>query len=197
MAEKGYQLIVLDNLAALDLQQNDFNKNDQQTRFITDIKDFAKKNNLHVMVVCHPRKELQFLRKESISGTADLTNLADNVLIIHRVGKDFEKRAAEFFGQAKASEYTGYDCVMEVAKNRAFGVVDYLVGMYYEPESRRLKNDFAESRVYGWQEQPVQAAMQMPPQEPVTTNDNDSNNWWDEPIAPLQPTGEEPPFYSN
>ena len=34
--------------------------------------------------------------------------------------------------------------VLEVAKNREHGVVDLLVGMYFEVESRRLKNDVAD-----------------------------------------------------
>lgn len=196
VVENGVQLIVLDNLAALDLEQNDFNKNDQQTRFITDVKDLCKQKNIHAIVVCHPRKEIGFLRKESISGTADLTNLADNVLIIHRVGKDFEKRASEFFGQAKASEYTNFDCVMEVAKNRAFGVVDYLCGMYYENESRRLKNDIAENRIYGWQDTPVQSTMELKPQplQYTSIEEEETRNWWDEPIEPLYTTDQETPF---
>lgn len=184
VVESGVQLLVLDNLAALDLQQTDYNKLEQQTRFITEVKEMAKQKNIHVIVVCHPRKEMQFLRKESISGTADLTNLADNVLIIHRVGKDFEKRASEFFGSDKVSELTDYSCVMEVAKNRAFGVVDFLVGMHYEPESRRLKNDIAENRIYGWQEQPTQMQLQPMPYEPLVRQES---NWWDEPIEPLDP----------
>lgn len=190
--DRGYKLLVLDNLAALDLQQNDWNKLDQQTKFITDIKEFAKKSNIHVIVVCHPRKEMTFLRKESISGTADLTNLADNVFIIHRVGKDFQERAGLFLGQDKIQGYLGYDCVMEVAKNRAFGVVDYLVGMYYEAETRRLKNEIAENRIYGWQEQPKQGEIILPPNpyEPL----NIQREEWDMPFERLDIPDEQMPF---
>ena len=39
-----------------------------------------------------------------------------------------------------------------MCKNRSYGIKDFLVGMYYEKESRRLKNDIAEHIVYGWQE---------------------------------------------
>lgn len=152
VVDKGCQLIILDNLAALDINSDEISKNEQQTKFITDIKEFAKKRNVHVIVVCHPRKEMQFLRKESISGTADLTNLADNVLILHRVGKDFQDRAGIFFGADKVEKYMDYSCVIEVAKNRAFGVVDFLCGMYYEQESRRLKNEVAENYNYGWED---------------------------------------------
>lgn len=36
------------------------------------------------------------------------------------------------------------------------GVVDFLVGMYFEPETRRFKNYQAECLHYGWEEQPSQ-----------------------------------------
>ena len=35
------------------------------------------------------------------------------------------------------------------------GVVDFLVGMYFEPETRRFKNYQAETIHYGWEEQPA------------------------------------------
>lgn len=156
---EGVQLIVLDNLAALCIDGYDSGTYANQTKFILDIKDYAKQKNIHVILVAHPRKQNDFLRKESISGTADLTNIADNVFLIHRVGNDFEKRAGEFFGCDKVTQYMTYSNVLEVAKNRQMGIVDHLVGMYYELESRRLKNTIAEHVVYGWQEQPEQAQM--------------------------------------
>ena len=150
---EGVQLIVLDNLAALSIQSYDSGTYANQTKFILDVKDYAKQKNIHVILVAHPRKQNDFLRKESISGTADLTNIADNVFLIHRVGQDFQKRAGEFLGEGKVQEYLGFSNVLEVAKNRQMGVVDLLVGMYYEMESRRLKNSIAEHIVYGWQEE--------------------------------------------
>ena len=94
------KMVMIDNLMALNLDSYDGEKNDRQSRFINDLKTYAKKANIHVILVCHPRKEqsFQLLRKESIAGTADLTNLCDNLLISHRVGNDFEKRAKDFFG---------------------------------------------------------------------------------------------------
>jgi hypothetical protein len=150
--QKGVHLILIDNLAALNISDYDGEKYTKQTKFIIELKEYAKQKNIHVILVAHPRKQNDFLRKESISGTADLTNIADNVFLLHRVGKDFETRAGEFFGKEKAAEYLQYGNVVEVAKNRQFGVVDHLVGMYYELESRRLKNHIAEHIVYGWQE---------------------------------------------
>lgn len=164
---EGVQLIVLDNLAALSISSYDSGTYANQTKFILDVKDYAKQKNIHVILVAHPRKQNDFLRKESISGTADLTNIADNVFLIHRVGQDFQKRAGEFLGEAKVQEYLGFSNVLEVAKNRQMGVVDLLVGMYYEMESRRLKNSIAEHIVYGWQEEPN--VYEQPQGEPQST----------------------------
>lgn len=170
--KEGVQLIVLDNLAALCIDGYESGTYANQTKFILDVKDYAKQKNIHVILVAHPRKQNDFLRKESISGTADLTNIADNVFLIHRVGQDFQKRAGDFFGEGKVQEYLGFSNVLEVAKNRQMGVVDHLVGMYYEMESRRLKNSIAEHIVYGWQdetnvyEQPKDEVQQTMPFNP-------------------------------
>lgn len=166
--KEGVQLIVLDNLMALQIDNYEGDKYTQQTKFINDLKEYAKAKNVHVLLVCHPRKEGIFLRKESISGTADLTNLADSVFIIHRIGKDFEQRAGEFFGKDKVTPYLKYNSVIEVCKNRSMGVIDLLVGMYYEVESRRLKNEISENIVYGWQEQPAQLTFEPTPESDVS-----------------------------
>lgn len=166
--KEGVQLIVLDNLMALQIDNYEGDKYTQQTKFINDLKEYAKAKNVHVLLVCHPRKEGIFLRKESISGTADLTNLADSVFIIHRIGKDFEQRAGEFFGKDKVLPYLKYNSVIEVCKNRSMGVIDLLIGMYYEVESRRLKNEISENIVYGWQEQPAQLTFEPTPESDVS-----------------------------
>ena len=130
--------------------------------------------------MCHPRKEqsFQLLRKESIAGTADLTNMADNVIISHRVGRDFERRARDFFGEEKVAQLSQYDSIIEVVKNRALGVVDHLVGLYYERETRRLKNDPAEHIVYGWQEEPVQTSFDDLPIEKGNTLEDIPDEVW-------------------
>ena len=160
--EKGVQLVVLDNLAALNIEDYDSDKYSNQTKFILEIKDYAKKKNIHIVLVAHPRKQNYFLRREGISGSADLTNIADNVILVHRVGKDFETRATEFFGENQAKEYMQYSTVIEVSKNRQLGVTDFLTGLYYEHESKRLKNSVAENVLYGWYETAEQGTMIEP-----------------------------------
>jgi hypothetical protein len=161
MVDYGVELLILDNLFSLDIDIFDGDKNNKQKELILQICSFAKKNNIHLILVCHPRKQTDFLRKDSISGTADLTNAADNVFIIHRVNMDFEKRGEEFFGKDKIFQYKRYGNVIEVAKNRMYGVVDHLCGMYYDIPSRRFMNEEDECMHYGWELPPTPVSIPM------------------------------------
>ena len=175
VVQKGAQFIVIDNLMALQISNLNGDKNEKQKQFILEVVDFAKKKNVHIVVVCHPRKESgtqTLLRKESIAGSSDLSNAVQNVAIVHRCGEDFCKRASEFFGKEKADRYMEYSNVVEWCKSRSYGVVDYLVGMFYEPETKRFKNYKAEHIVYGWEDKPVQLSI-----EPNDDFAVDSGGW--------------------
>ena len=141
-------------------------KNDKQSKLILQIKKFAKENQCHIILVAHPRKSSSFLRKTDISGTADLTNAVDDVFIIHRVNNDFFRAGAEYFGQSEIQRFQGYGNVIEVCKDRMWGVVDLMVGVYYELESRRFKNSAIEDMRYGWEAEPVQQAMNFTASQP-------------------------------
>lgn len=170
VVQKGAQFIVIDNLMALQISNFSGDKNEKQKQFILEVVEFAKKRNVHVVVVCHPRKESgaqTLLRKESIAGSSDLSNAVQNVAIVHRCGEDFCKRASEFFGKEKAEKYMEYSNVVEWCKSRSYGVVDYLVGMYYEAETKRFKNYKAEHIVYNWEEQPTQGDLSAMPSDPM------------------------------
>ena len=109
-----------------------------------------------------------------------MTNIADNVFLIHRVGNDFEKRAGEFFGADKTSQYMAFSNVLEVAKNRQMGIVDHLVGMYYEMESRRLKNEIAEYVVYGWQDNATMQTSATEYEQPYFQRIEECERFWEQ-----------------
>lgn len=157
----GVNLFILDNLFSMDIDIFDGDKNNKQKELILQICQLAKSNKVHIILVAHPRKAMGFLRKSDISGTADLTNAVDNVFICHRVNNDFIKTGSEFLGATKIQEYSSFGNCIEVCKNRMFGVVDYLVGMYYEIETRRFVNVVDERIVYGWQDSEEQAEMEI------------------------------------
>lgn len=155
----GVKMFILDNLMSLDIDLLEGDKNNKQKELILQIKEFAKKNHVHVLLVAHPRKSIAFLRKNDISGTSDLTNVVDNVWICHRVNQDFFKAGADFYGQGEIRRFESFGNVIEICKNRMFGVDGVLVGMQYEIESRRFKNDVNENVQYGWEIEPTQSTM--------------------------------------
>lgn len=166
MVKKGVKTIILDNLMALDILFYEGDKYDKQSQMIKDLSSFAKDNDIHIHLVAHPRKVTGFLRKTDIAGTADLTNAVDNVFIVHRVNNDFIRFSGEFFGHEVASNYFKFGNVVEVCKNRDLGVQDFLVGLYYEIESRRFLNELFENINYGWIPRPTYIDFDdLPPNE--------------------------------
>lgn len=160
--QRGVNLLILDNLMTLDLDAFGGDTNEKQSSFVNSLADLAKQANIHIILVAHPRKSLTFLRREDIGGSGDITNLADNVYIIHRCNKDFEKRAPEFLGQDvvnKITQYDGFSNVVEVCKNRFVGSVDNIFGYYYETETKRFMQGKTEHIVYGWNPPAIQQDM--------------------------------------
>ena len=175
----GVKLFVLENLFSLDVDIFDGDKNNKHKELILEICSFAKKNGIHILLVAHPRKTVGFLRKNDISGTADLTNAVDNVFICHRVNNDFFRAGKEFLGDKTISRFQEFGNVIEIAKNRLYGAVDVMCGMHYEIESRRFKNTLDENIQYGWSNGMIQ---------PQAEN-NSSNNG-----LPFESSSEEAPF---
>lgn len=148
--EKKLDMLVLDNLMSFDIRSLSDNKFDAQTAFVLKLQDIAKRTNVHILFVAHPRKAMGFLRLDDISGTADLGNAVDNAFIVHRNNNDFRRLSAQMFGwKADNPVYMGTN-VVEIAKDRDGGIQDCFVPLYYEMETKRLKNHKAENRIYGW-----------------------------------------------
>lgn len=156
LLKANVKVFILDNLMTLDVDLFDGDKNSKQKELILRIKDFAMKNMVHVILVAHPRKVTTFLRKNDISGTSDITNAVDNVLIMHRTNEDFLHAITDFYDAARANQYRQFGNVLAVEKNRLFGVVDFMCGFHYDIISRRFKNTPDEHIKYGWELPPKQ-----------------------------------------
>lgn len=148
--EHKLDLLILDNLMAIDIEAFSQDKFDAQKKFALSLKDIAKNQNVHIMYVAHPRKAMGFLRLDDISGSADLGNGVDSAFIVHRVNKDFIRLTGQMFGWKEGNPLYGATNVMEIAKDREGGIQDCFVPLYYEPESKRLKNSISENKIYGW-----------------------------------------------
>ena len=168
LLQVGVKIFVLDNLFSLDIDILEGDKNNKQKELILQVKEFAKKNQVHIILVAHPRKTISFLRKNDISGTSDLQNAVDKIFIIHRVNNDFLRVGADFFGASEIQKFGGFGNVIEVCKERMFGIVDLMVGMHYEIESRRFKNTLDENVHYGWEIQVAQSQMPLSQPQNIT-----------------------------
>lgn len=152
VTENGTQLVILDNLASMNLDNVEGAKNDKQSVFIAELKEFAKESNIHIVIVIHPRKDIGngLMRLESISGAADLYGLCDNVLLLHRVCQDFERRGKEFWGAEEMARLMVYHEIVEVAKNRSHGLLDDKFGLYFIEKTRAFKSSPDDAVPYGW-----------------------------------------------
>lgn len=159
----GVKVFILDNLMSMNINLLEGDKNDKQKNAILQIKDFAMTNQVHILLVAHPRKAMAFLRKTDISGTSDISNAVDNVFIMHRVNDDFIHAVTDFYGAAKVQPLLQFGNVLSVEKNRMYGVVDYMCGFHYDIVSRRFKNTPDEEIHYSWERKPEQTTMQFAP----------------------------------
>lgn len=148
--EHKLDMLVLDNLMAFDIRPLSENKFEAQTQFVLRIVDLAKKRNVHIVFVAHPRKALGFLRLDDISGSADLANAVDNAFIVHRNNNDFRRLSQSMFGWKDDNYVYDGTNVIEIAKDRDGGTQDVFIPLYYEKESKRLKNSLVENKQYGW-----------------------------------------------
>lgn len=149
--KNNIKVLILDNLMSMDIRNLGDNKYETQSILVQKLSALAKELNIHIHFVCHPRKATSFLRKEDIAGTGDLTNIADNVYIMHRVNEDFKVRTKEMFKWKDDNPAYQYTNILEICKNREYGWQDTMVGMYFEKESKRLLNSPNEIKKYGWE----------------------------------------------
>lgn len=143
-------LLILDNLMAFNISNLGDSKWDAQTEFVLSLERMAKKKNIHIIFIAHPRKAMGFLRLDDISGTGDLGNAVDNAFIVHRVNNDFRRLTKQMFGWKDDNELYSATNVIEIAKDRDGGIQDMFIPLYYEKESKRLKNYMTENKIYGW-----------------------------------------------
>lgn len=162
--EHQIDMLIMDNLSCLDINDLDGSINEQQKAAIKMLLRMTERMEIATHVVIHPKKSELYLRKNDVSGAKTLTDLADCVFFVHRWNQDTHKAAKEFmqpqvFADLCSSETTN---IVEVIKHREFGEAEgHIYKLFYEPESRRLKNSIAETIHYGWEEEHVQTNIEQ------------------------------------
>lgn len=150
------RFIILDNLMKMELEEVDDNKYEAQSRIVKKLQGYAQRKNICVILVAHPNKVKTLPRIEDVGGSGDIINTADTVLMVHRVTKDFKIRAKDYFGWSADNPAFEFSNILEIAKDREFGDDDSLIGVYFEPKSKRFLNYPGEEIRYGWEVSPTQ-----------------------------------------
>lgn len=128
-ASIGINHVIIDSLMKCGIATDDLNG---QKDFVDRLCWAAKANNIHVHLIHHMRKgedEYRKPGKHDFRGAGEITDLVDNVFIIHRNKRKEEKRRLE-----PEAENDKPDCTLTVAKQR-HGEWEGVVAFWYEPES--------------------------------------------------------------
>ena len=151
-------LIILDNLMSLNIDGlAGYDKYAKQSQFVEHLENFAKKFNIHIIFVAHPRKSNGFLRLDDVSGSNDIVNRVDNAIIMHRVNEDFKRLSKDMFKWSDDKPIYKATNVIEICKDRESGVIDEFIPLYFERESKWLRNEPYENVVYGWEQADILA----------------------------------------
>ena len=143
---------------ALDIPAITVDKYDMQSKIAKRFSAMAKELNVHVHFICHPRKTEAFPRKGDISGTADLTNVADNVIMVHRINADFMMRYKTVY--PKLVIEPDVSTVIEIMKNRDLGIVDEIIKLYFDRRCRTMTDVKGLPPQHAWTEKIEQLTMQ-------------------------------------
>lgn len=162
---EGVDMVFLDNLTIMDTDDLASDKYECQKQLMKRLTRMAKDLNIHVHIVAHPNKSGGFLRPNSISGSGHLPDLAQNVMIIHRINRDFDVASQEFLSKSTRDDIIDSRCTnaIEICKCRDKGsATDTFIQLHFEIESNRLKNSPEEHIRYKWEEDTVQLTITPP-----------------------------------
>lgn len=135
---KDVRVFIIDNLMKLDLDSGYKDRYVGQKHFTNALKEFARKYNVLIHLVAHPKKPQELnkpkLDKFDISGSADISNLADYVMGIVRVSESMRKEAWE------KDKKDLKDCVIKFLKDRPSGSNEFNIVLSFDKTRRRFYN---------------------------------------------------------
>ena len=160
----GARCLILDNFMCIDTETSEEELR-SQTDTIKKLIEFAKKYQVAVILVCHPRKMDAGTNVGiyDIAGTSNIVNLAHRTIGLRRVTDAERENAAKY--SEKRRQLLKYDVIVTVVKDRMFGRQNIDVGLYYDPSSRRFFSDMDEyDRRFSWDKKEYKEPLTLPPQ---------------------------------
>ena len=109
------KIMVIDSLMKCGVAEDDLNR---QKKFLDDLAVAARDLNVHLFIVAHSRKtnsDYEHATKLDVAGSANITNLVDNVLSVHR---NKEREEAEREGDTTNEIMFTPKCSVHLVKQR-------------------------------------------------------------------------------
>lgn len=143
----GIRTFYIDNLMTISYGGHKSEYYHRQSEFITKCKTFAQRLNVHIHIVAHPKKTNgRRIKKEDIAGLYEITNKADNVLVIHRIDNDNKKSFPRGLMDC--------DNIVDILKSRIYGQQKISIGLGFEKDTKRFyyhKSQDDQFKTYGWE----------------------------------------------
>ena len=160
----GTRCLILDNFMCIDTEDSEEELR-SQTQTIKKLIEFAKKYQVAIILVCHPRKmdASTNVGIYDIAGTSNIVNLAHRTIGLRRVTDNERENAAKY--SEKRRQLLKYDVIVTIIKDRMWGRSNIDVGLYYDPVSRRFFSDMDEyDRHFSWDKTEYKDPLPLPPQ---------------------------------
>lgn len=150
----GCRVITIDNLMCIDLMCNESERLEAEKNFVKDLVLFAKKFNVLILLLAHPRKQSpneESLNLQSISGSSAIGNLCHMALAVHRyTNKEKEGETNARGDYIKGHEPKQYDTYIEVIKNRITGLMPKVEAYFDFPSYRFYRTPQEVWKRYKW-----------------------------------------------
>ena len=171
--KNGVKLLILDNLTALNLENNDTNKYEKQAELVANLIAFAKKYNVITMLVVHPHKieTMRRLSKMDIQGISAIIDLAHRILSLYRVSDSEKKGKPKSNGKGWEKEPVRCDVICDILKDRLLGYEGGAEMYYDKPSKRFFTNEIDLDFKYKWDKTDYSSPLPFPPEQ--LNNDED------------------------
>lgn len=154
----GVHLLIIDNMMMLNMNASDDNKYEKQTEVINHLIQFSKLYGVACLLVAHPRKMADTsadVGMYDVSGTSNIINLAHRSIGLRRVSKKEKEDSSK--------QWSNFDVVLTVIKDRLLGKNEYSMGFHYDFPSRRFYTNYEEyAKQFGWDDKEYEDKLPIP-----------------------------------
>ena len=132
----GIRTVVIDNLTAVDLEATEDNKYHKQDAFIRECVNLARKLDIILLIVLHPKKmdTVRPVDLFDLSGVTSSANLAHRIFSLYRV----QESDREPGKNGRQKPYTNCDVQVRIIKDRFGSALGKILPTYYDIPSRRF-----------------------------------------------------------